>query len=76
MTGFGRLHHLVKFYQGHRGYVWSVSLCPGRNRIVSGSGDKTIRVWDIVSGAEVLQQCEGMGIGYNLLHSLPTDLGL
>jgi WD40 repeat protein len=32
--------------RGHEAYVWSVSVT-GDNKIVSGSGDNTVRVWDI-----------------------------
>ena len=33
----------------HRSYVTSVAFSPDGTKIVSGSGDKTIKVWD--SGA-------------------------
>ncbi|KIK39854.1 hypothetical protein CY34DRAFT_32053, partial [Suillus luteus UH-Slu-Lm8-n1] len=38
--------------QGHTGYVHSVAISPDGNHVVSGSGGKTIRVWDTeTSGA-------------------------
>ena len=39
--------------------LYSVSLSEDGSRIVSGSGDKTVRVWDAVSGECVLGPLEG-----------------
>ena len=35
--------------KGHSGYVLSVSFSPDGKRIVSGSADKTVKIWDISS---------------------------
>ena len=35
--------------RGHEDIVWSVALSADGKRIVSGSGDKTIKVWDTQS---------------------------
>lgn len=35
---------------GHSGPVWSVALSPDGQTIVSGSGDKTIKVWNLYTG--------------------------
>ena len=39
-----------KVLKGHTGPVWSVSLTPDEKTIVSGSGDKTIRLWMLSTG--------------------------
>ena len=44
---------------GHTGSVRSVSFSPDGSRIVSGSYDNTVRVWDAVSGECVLGPLEG-----------------
>ena len=35
--------------KGHSGDVWSVSVSPDGKRIVSGSADETVKIWDISS---------------------------
>ena len=35
--------------KGHSGSVLSVSFSPDGKRIVSGSADKTVKIWDISS---------------------------
>src|SRR5258707_876407 len=38
---------------GHAGTVWSVSYSPNGARVVTGSSDKAIRIWDAKTGAAV-----------------------
>ncbi|RXW13019.1 hypothetical protein EST38_g12835 [Candolleomyces aberdarensis] len=47
--------------QGHRGLVWSVAISPDGKRIVSGSRDNTIRIWDMETGAQVGEPLLGHG---------------
>ena len=48
--GTGRL---VRTMVGHDGYVDSLSLSADQDRLVSSSYDRTLRVWDTETGAEV-----------------------
>jgi len=54
-------HHLwhisdqaIMTLRGHQSWVNSLALSPDGNRLVSGSSDKTIKVWDVKTGAEVM----------------------
>ena len=38
----------------HQGEVHSVAFSPDGKRIVSGAGDKLVKIWDAASGAEVI----------------------
>ena len=41
-------------FTGHTDWVMSVSFSPDGSRIVSGSDDNSVRVWDAVSGQQIL----------------------
>jgi Tol biopolymer transport system component len=51
LRGRRRQHHPGT---GHSGFVTMVSFSPDGKRIVSGSNDKTIKVWDAQTGQETL----------------------
>ena len=38
---------------GHSDYVQSVAYSPDGRHIVSGSGDRTVKIWDAQTGKEV-----------------------
>ena len=54
-TIFGQLAVL----KGHINSVTSVAFSPDGKKIVSGSYDQTIRVWDAETGKEIIQPLEG-----------------
>ena len=54
-TIFGQLAVL----KGHNERVTSVAFSPDGKKIVSGSWDKTIRVWDAETGKEIIPPLEG-----------------
>jgi WD40 repeat protein len=42
-------------FSGHSRQVRSIAISPDGTRIVSGSADKTIRVWDTMSGSQTIE---------------------
>jgi WD40 repeat protein len=49
----------MKPLEGHTNWVTSVGFSPDGTHIVSGSYDKTIRIWDVRTGEEVMKPLEG-----------------
>ncbi|MBQ2787167.1 MAG: TIR domain-containing protein [Bacteroidaceae bacterium] len=45
--------------RGHTHHVHSVAFSPDGKRIVSGSGDETIRIWDAATGAQIGEPLTG-----------------
>ena len=43
----------VRTLTGHTGTVMSVAFSPNDNRVVSGSTDKLVKIWDTETGFEV-----------------------
>jgi len=43
----------LKVLNGHTETVYTAAFSPNGTRIVSGSGDKSVRVWDASTGAEL-----------------------
>ena len=53
-----RMAHMQRTLEGHTRWVTAVDISPDRRRVVSGSRDNTLRVWNLVSG-ESLHTLEG-----------------
>ncbi|CAG7849595.1 SubName: Full=Uncharacterized protein {ECO:0000313/EMBL:CCA76115.1} [Serendipita indica DSM 11827] len=52
---------LPSFLRGHEGAVYAVGFSPDGSRIVSGSSDKTLRLWDVDTGQPVGEPLRGHG---------------
>ena len=46
-------------FQGHDYSIRSLAFSPGGSKIISGSEDKTVQVWDASSGIEILPPLQG-----------------
>lgn len=53
----------VRRFEGHKDSVSSISIFPGGARIVTGSFDKTIRIWKLEDGKEVVKWVVGKAVG-------------
>ena len=49
----------IRRFEGHSGQVTSVDFNPDGGRIVSGSRDRTLKLWEVDTGGELLLTLEG-----------------
>ena len=57
--------------QGHDSGINSVTFSPDGSKIISGSDDKTIRVWDASTGVEMLSPLQGHDSGVSSIAFSP-----
>ncbi len=43
----------VRRFVGHRGGLWSVAFSPDEQQILTGSHDRTVRLWDVATGRQL-----------------------
>ena len=54
-------------WTGHAREIWTAVYSPNGARVVSGSGDRTIRIWDAESGAIIGEPLTGHNKGVNFV---------
>jgi WD40 repeat protein len=47
---------LVRSFRGHTGLVASLAFSPDSRRLVSGSRDKTVKLWDVSEPGQKLNK--------------------
>ena len=62
--------------KGHGDEVWSVSYSPGGQRIVTGSFDKTAKVWDAQTSIELMTLTSHEDRVFSAVYSAVEELRL
>lgn len=63
-------HEALKVFSGHAGRVCSVAFAPEGGRVASAGQDRTIRLWDILTGKQI-RQFDGHGDTINCVAFSP-----
>ncbi|KIK40131.1 hypothetical protein CY34DRAFT_284615 [Suillus luteus UH-Slu-Lm8-n1] len=56
----------VRTFEDHKDTVWAIAVFPDRRRMIAGSGDRSLRLWDLETGV-VLKKMEGHSWGVSAL---------
>jgi WD40 repeat protein len=56
----------IRTFEGHKGTVYAVAVFPDKRQMITGSCDKTLRLWDLETGV-VLKKMEGHSSGVRAL---------
>ncbi len=56
-------------FNGHSHHVVAVAFSPDGKRIISGSFDRTVKLWDVASGKEVITLGEHSGVVWSVAFS-------
>ncbi|MDZ4288805.1 MAG: serine/threonine-protein kinase, partial [Prosthecobacter sp.] len=62
--------------KGHKDSVYSIKLMRDQRRIVSGSSDGTVRIWDVMTRSELLRLDPGVGAVSRLVLNADESLAL
>jgi WD40 repeat protein len=50
---------LLHMFQAHENAVWSLAYFPDGTRIATSSDNSVIRIWDVISGSEIISPLAG-----------------
>lgn len=50
---------LLGLFEGHRGSVTTLTVCPDGDTVVSGSSDGTVKLWSLAQQGEIASFCDG-----------------
>jgi WD40 repeat protein len=60
---------VIQTLSGHNNGISSLSFSPDGSQLASGSQDRTVKVWDIASGSELLSFAVGQGFPHQVIFS-------
>jgi hypothetical protein len=63
-------------HQGHGGYVLCVTFSPDGSRIVSAGADRTLKIWDTLSGNELMAWQDAEGVPCEIVFTAASVIGV